>query len=286
MTKLRPAAAIGLSVLLLLPLDLAPAIAAATGTTAAPQAAPQTAAPPKARRARPREEPVGVEEPAGVVEPAALRALQRMSTYLSTVTSFEVKSETSRDLVTNDGQRLMLDGIANYKVRRPDGFVIEVNSDAKKRTYYYNGKTFTVFAPDLKFYATAPAPPTIPMTLDLLYQKFGISLPLQDLFSWSDPTLHRADTLKSGVAVGTSTIDGVETDQFAFREGDIDWQIWIQHDGDPLPRKVVIIDRSDPTHPTYTAELTWNVSPTLAAEDFTFHPGADAKPIRLTSVGQ
>ena len=280
MTKLRPAAAIGLSALLLLPLGVAPAIAAATATTATPQAATPKAAPSKTRRPRPRE------EPAGVVEPAAVRALQRMGSYLGTLTSFEVKSETSRDLVTNDGQRLMLDGTADYKVRRPDSFVIDVNSDAKKRTYYYNGKVFTVFAPDLKFYATAPAPPTIPETLDLLYDRFGISLPLQDLFSWSDPTLHRADTLKSGVAVGASTVDGVATDQYAFREGDIDWQIWIQHDGDPLPRKVVIIDRSDAAHPTYTAELTWNVSPTLAADDFTFHPGADAKLIRLTSVGQ
>jgi hypothetical protein len=53
-----------------------------------------------------------------------------------------------------------------------------------------------------------------------------------------------------------------------------------------LPRKVVIIDRADPAHPTYTAELTWTVSPTLTAEDFTFHPGTDAKQIRLTSAGQ
>ena len=221
-----------------------------------------------------------------MVEPAALKALQRMSGYLSTLTSFEVKSETSRDLVTNDGQRLTLDGVASYKVRRPDGFVIEVNSDAKKRTYYYNGKTFTVFAPDLNFYATAPAPPTIPATLDLLYDKFGISLPLEDLFRWNDPTASPRRYPEVRCRVGTSTIDGVETDQYAFREGDIDWQIWIQHDGDPLPRKVVIIDRADPAHPTYTAVLTWNVSPTLAAEDFTFHPGEDAKLIRLTSVGQ
>jgi hypothetical protein len=280
MSKVRLVAIIGLNLTLLLPLGVSPTIATAATTPTAATTAPAATAPTKPKRARRRE------EPAGVIEPAALQALQRMGSYLSTLTSFEVQSVTSRDMVTNDGQRLMLDGVANYKVRRPDGFVVEVNSDAKKRTYYYNGKTFTVFAPDLNFYASAAAPPTIPQTLDVLYDKFGISLPLEDLFRWGDPNLHRSDTVKSAVVVGKSTTGGVATDQYAFREGDIDWQIWIQHDGDPLPRKVVIIDRSDPANPTYTAELTWNASATLTADDFTFHPSKDAKLIRITSAGQ
>jgi hypothetical protein len=279
MSKVRLVATIGLS-LTLLPLGVAPTVVAAATTPTAATTEPAAATPKKVRRARLRE------EPSGVIEPAALQALQRMGSYLSTLTNFEVQSATNRDLVTNDGQRLMLDGVANYKVRRPDGFIIEVNSDAKKRTYYYNGKTFTVFAPDLNFYASATAPPTIPQTLDVLYDKFGISLPLEDLFRWGDPNLHRADTVKSAVVVGKSTTDGVATDQYAFREGAIDWQVWIQHDGDPLPRKVVIIDHTDPANPTYTAELTWNVAPTLTADDFTFHPDKDAKLIRITSAGE
>ena len=278
MSKVRLVATIGLS-LTLLPLGVAPTIAAAATTPTAAATTPAATAPTKPKRARRREEPVGV------IEPAAMQALQRMGSYLSTLTSFEVQSTTSRDLVTNDGQRLMLDGVANYKIRRPDGFVVEVNSDAKKRTYYYTGNTLPVFAPDLNFYASAAAPPTIPQTLDVLYDKFGISLPLEDLFRWGDPNLHRADSVKSAVAVGKSTIDGVATDQYAFREGDIDWQIWIQRDGDPLPRKVVIVDRTDPASPTYTAELTWNVTSALTADDFTFHPDKDAKLIRITSAG-
>jgi len=209
-----------------------------------------------------------------------------MGAYLKTLTAFQLTSVASLDLVTNDDERVQVDGVANYKVRRPDGFVIQVDTDLKKRTFFYNGKEFTVFAPELGFYATAPAPPTIRQTLDVLWQKFGISLPLEDLFRWSDPDNKRAETLTSGFVVGPATIDGVATDQYAFREGDIDWQIWIQHDGPPLPRKLVIIDRTDPARPAYSARLTWNVNPTLTANDFEFHPGPDAKAIRLTMVGQ
>jgi hypothetical protein len=77
-------------------------------------------------------------------------------------------------------------------------------------------------------------------------------------------------------------IDGVPTDHFVLREGDIDWQIWIQKGEQPLPRKLVITDRSDPAAPTYSAVLDWNLSPTFAADDFAFKPGKDAKSVRLT----
>lgn len=283
MTKLRLAVAIVLG-LLLLPLVVSPAIAAATptATTAATPAVAPAKAPARRRSARPRPR---VAETA-IVEPEARAALQRMGDYLGTLTAFGLKSEASLDLVTFDGQRLAVDGVANYKVRRPNGFVIEVATSAKQRTFYYDGKTFTIFAPNLGYYATTQAPATIRETLDVLYDKFGISLPLEDLFRWSDPTLHRADTLKSGFRVGPATIDGVATDQYAFREGDIDWQVWIQHEGQPLPRKLVIIDRTDPSYPAYTAVLTWDVSPTLTDDDFTFRPSHDAKRIRLSTVGQ
>ncbi|HVM98840.1 MAG TPA: DUF2092 domain-containing protein [Caulobacteraceae bacterium] len=287
MTKLRLAAAMGLSVLLLA-FGVSPAIAAAApaaAPAATPKAAPAKGAPGTAARRKGGRRGSQATTTA-IVEPAALKALQRMGDYLSTLTTFTVQSETSLDLVTEDGQRIQLDGVANYKVRRPDGFVIQVNTAAAKRTYYYDGKSFTISAPELGYYATAPAPPTIVQTLDVLYDKFGVALPLEDLFRWSDPTLNRSDSLTSGFVVGASTIDGVATDQYAFREGDIDWQIWIQHDGDPLPRKLVIIDRTDPAYPAYTARLTWNVSPSLAAADFTFQPGKDDKPIRLTAAGQ
>jgi hypothetical protein len=244
----------------------APASAPATATDAA--ATPDAATP-----------------AASDVEPEALQALQRMGDYLGTLNAFEIKAVTSLDLVTADGQRIQIDGTANYKVRRPAGFVISVDSDVKKRTFFYDGKAFTVFAPELHYYATAPAPSTNMQTLDKLEDKFGISLPVEDLFRWSDPSLKRSDELKSGFPVGTATIDGVKTDQYAFREGDIDWQIWIQHDGQPLPRKLVIIDRTDPANPTYTTLLTWNVTPTLTTDDFTFRPGKDDKLIRL-SAGQ
>lgn len=217
------------------------------------------------------------------VEPAAVQALQKMAAYLATLNTFEVRTVTSLDLVTESGQRITLDGTGSYKVRRPNGFVIEVATDWKKRVFLYDGKTFTMYAPELGYYATAAAPPTNIATLNVLYERYGIAFPIEDLFLWNDPKSRTPDQLSSAIAVGRNTVDGVLTDHYAYRQGDVDWQLWIEQGDRPLPRKLVIIDRSDLAQPAYTARLTWTVNPPLVDQDFAFRQAGSAKPIRLTA---
>jgi hypothetical protein len=220
---------------------------------------------------------------AGEVEEDALKALKRMGAYLDTLKTFGITANTTIDVVTVDGQRLQLDGVTNYKVRRPNGFVIDLKSDIKNRTFIYDGKKFTVSAPELKYYATVDAPATNAATLDAIYDKYGIAMPLEDLFHWNgDKT--REDKLLSGFVVGPATIDGVPTEHYAFREKDMDWQIWIQKGDKPLPKKLVIIDRTDPTGPTYVARLNWVENPTYTPQDFAFTPASDAKPIKFMAA--
>lgn len=220
------------------------------------------------------------------VDPDALQALNKMTTYLGTLQNFELVTQTTRDLVTEDGQRIQLDGAVDYKVRRPAGFVIEVDSNDRKRTFYYDGKQFTLFAPQLGYYATVAAPATNLQVLDRISDTYGIELPLEDLFRWNDPNNPHREALTSGFHVGPATIDGVQTEQYAFRGPRADWQIWIEKGDRPLPRKLMIVDRSDPAMPAYTARLNWKLNPTFADADFTFKPGPDAKPIKLTAANQ
>jgi hypothetical protein len=236
------------------PLHTATALAFAIGLSLIPMAATVAAPGPAAAKAAPND----------TVEPAALQALMRMSDYLGTLSTFEIKSDTTLDIVTKNGQRLQLGGVAQYKVRRPNGFQIDVVSDFRSRRFYFDGKQFTVFAPKLGYYATAEAPPTIRETLDVIYNKYGIALPLEDLFRWSDPDSPRAQKLTSGFLVGPAIVGGVTTDHYAFREGDHDWEIWIQQGEQPIPRKLAIVDRSDPARPAYVARLSWNVRPARA----------------------
>jgi hypothetical protein len=178
-----------------------------------------------------------------------------------------------------------MDAVVRYKIKKPDAFTISIDSDGKKRAYYYDGKNFTIYSPMMKFYASADAPPTIRATLDTLRDKYGIALPLEDLFRWNDAE-DPSTKLTSAFKVGTATIDGVATDHYAFRQEKTDWQIWIKQGEQPLPVKVVIVDQVDPAHPAYTARLSWTLNPTLTAADFVYTPGADAMRIQLSELAK
>jgi hypothetical protein len=217
-----------------------------------------------------------------VVDPSAVAAIKRMAAYLRSLKSMEIVSESSLDVVTGEGQKVQLDGITTYRARNP-GFVINYVSDLKARSFIYDGKNFTVYAPLLGLYATVPAPATNQEVLDTAYNKFGIALPLEDLIRWTEPNdIHPVD-LKSAYKLGTATLDGVKTDHYVFRGPQLDWEIWLQQGEQPLPRKLVIVDRTNAAMPTFTSRLAWRVDPSLTDADFAFKPGKDDHPIELAT---
>lgn len=221
--------------------------------------------------------------PAAVVDPAALQALEAMGAYLRTLTAFEMKADILADEVTADGRKLQIGSTVTYKARKPSKLTIDTVSDRKLRKLYYDGKQLTLYAPRVGYYAQASAPPTIRETLDVLYDKYGVEVPLEDLFRWGEPGDSR-DALTRGFYVGPARIGGVETDQYAYSTGDVDWQVWIARGDKPVPRKIVITSLFDDAQPQFSATMDWNTAPSLKDADFTFTPPADAKSITFASA--
>jgi hypothetical protein len=216
------------------------------------------------------------------LEPEALEALTKMSTYLRTLKSFEMRSETVREEIDSRDQKLQFLGTTTYKARAPNGLVVEVAEDRRIRRFVYDGKSATLLAPRMGFYATVAAPPTIRELLDVLNKKYGVAFPLEDLFLWGTDADHRKN-LQRGYLVGFARIGGQDADQYAFREKGLDWQIWVARGPKPLPLRVVIAGTSDPKLPQMEASLKWNTEPKFAADTFVFKPPAGAKPITIAS---
>lgn len=219
--------------------------------------------------------------PQAKIDQGAIDAIQGMSRYLSSLNSFRLNTEGTLDAVTADGQRIQMDGSTQYEVKKP-GFVIKYTSDKKNRNFYYDGKQFTEYSPNLGYYSTVPAPPTNREVLDTIYERYGIRLPLEDLFRWNDDkNQQRIEKFRAAYNLGTATLGGVKTTHYAFREPDVDWEVWIDQGDKPLPRKLSIVDRTDPARPAFTTRLNWTVNPPLNNADFTFVPGADAMKIPM-----
>ncbi len=220
---------------------------------------------------------------AAVIDPGAIQALERMGNYLRGIQTVEVRSKATRDeVLTDTGQKVQFGGEAVYRIRRPNAFSIEWNTDRKQRTFIYDGSTFTIYSPRMHVYAQADAPGTIAEMVDQMEDRYGIPVPLSDLFYWgSEPVTD----LQLASRIGYARVNGQETDQYAYRRGDIDWQVWIARGPQPLPVKVVITTRSDPAQPQFTAELSWRLNPSFAPATFAFRPPADAHEIELTERG-
>jgi len=220
---------------------------------------------------------------ATTLDPVAIEALKGMGNYLKSLQTFEVHSNATMEAALQDTDLLVHLGYeGTYRVQRPNAFYVQLKSDRTVREYFYDGKSLTVNVPRQNLYATAAAPSTIRQTVDKIYNDYGISLPLADLFYWSESPM--TDGITSAVRVGFARINGQETDQFVYRGEDLDWQVWIARGSAPLPLKIVITDRSQTLRPSYSAELTWNTSPKFSARDFTFTPDPKATSIKLAAL--
>jgi hypothetical protein len=217
------------------------------------------------------------------LDPDAMAMLDKMGSYLRTLTAFQVQSTTSREDVLDDGQKIATDGTVDLLVQRPNRLRVEIQNDARHRMFFYDGKSFTMWARLVNYYASVPAPPTLAELVDVLNDKYDIELPLADLFYWGTDKA-KVNQITSAIDVGPSQVGGVSCEHLAFRQDGIDWQLWLQSGAYPLPRKLVITTTSDDAKPQYTSVLTWNLAPAFDNEAFMFDPPADAHKISIQEV--
>lgn len=211
-------------------------------------------------------------------DPDAIAALHKMGAALRGLQSFGVHADVIEEEVLTTGQKLQSSGTIDIKARRPNAIRMDVKSDKKERTLYYDGKNATLFSPRLGYYATFAAPPTIAEMLKAASEKYAIETPLADLFAWGGGT-DPAAQLQSAFRVGTETINGQICDHYAMRQTGNDWQVWIQQGANALPCKLVITTTDDPSMPQYSAVYRWAPQENHAARTFVFTPPPNARKI-------
>jgi hypothetical protein len=217
------------------------------------------------------------------IDANAIAALQKMGTYLRTLKSFGVHAIVTTEDVMEDGEKIQRSNVTDLIAVRPNKMRVDIADQRQPRTLYYDGKTFTMWAPRVKYYATAPAPATIIDLVDTLDAKFDIEVPFVDLFRWGTPESDVAD-ITDATDIGPVSINGVTSEQYAFRQKGLDWQVWIQNGEFPLPLKLVLTTTTDDARPQHSSLYTWNLAPSYNDKAFVFDPPADAKKITFAEV--
>jgi hypothetical protein len=220
---------------------------------------------------------------ASAIDPASIQALKDMGAFLQTLKRFQVSTELTGERVLADGQKLQHTATADMDVERPNKVRALMRSARSERELVYDGKTVTLYTPAQKYYSTVEYTDTIGNLIDRLQERYGVELPLSDLFLWGTP-LAPLDKIESAMNAGQDFIGDELCDHYAFRQGKADWQIWIAAGIKPLPRKLVITSRTDEARPQSVHMIDWNLKPTYKDTVFKFAPPKGASKIEIVPV--
>ena len=104
--------------------------------------------------------------------------------------------------------------------------------------------------------------------LDHLSDKYKVNLPVADLM-FSDVSKALKESIISSEYLGIRTVQGVKTHHLSFESAGTDWQIWIEADASPLPRRFVVTYVKDKGEPQFMAQLDqWSIGGDMDASLF------------------
>ena len=227
--------------------------------------------------------PAGAAPAASAVDQASIQALKDMGAFLQTLKRFWVSTELTGERVLVDGQKLQHTATADMDVERPNKLRALMHSARSERELIYDGKTVTLYTPAQKYYSAVEFDGTIGELINRLEARFGVELPLSDLFLWGTAAAP-LDKIESAMNAGQDFVGDDLCDHYAFRQGKIDWQVWITTGSKPLPRKIVITNRADEARPQSVSAINWDLKPTFKDSVFKFTPPKGATKIDMVPV--
>jgi len=217
------------------------------------------------------------------VDQASIQALKDMGAHLQSLKRFRVSTELTGERVLADGQKLQHTATADMDVERPNKLRALMHSARSERQLFYDGKTVTLYTPAQKYYSTVEFSGTLGELIGRLKERYGVEVPLSDLFLWGTPAAP-LDKIQSAMNAGQDYIDDDLCDHYAFRQANADWQIWITTGSKPLPRKVVITNRADEARPQSVSLIDWNLKPAFKDAVFKFTPPKGATKIEIVPL--
>lgn len=214
----------------------------------------------------------------------AAKVLKAMTDYVASQKVISATYDTDIEVLTNDLQKIQFASSGQMLLNRPDKVRASRIGGYTNVELVFDGKTFSVLGKNLNAYAQTDATGSIDQLVARLRNEFGMAIPGADLM------LSGAyDELMKGVLdskhIGRGVIDGIECDHLAFRNPDVDWQIWVQLGDRPIPRKYVITSKAVTGAPQYTLRIKeWKTDVQVPADAFAFKPPADAKKVDISAL--
>jgi hypothetical protein len=218
-------------------------------------------------------------------EPDPMALLKKFAEALSSAERFRYIAQTGFDVVQDNGQKIEFGATREVSVRRPDrSHAFIVRRDGNKTEFFYDGEQATLLERDENVYAQAVVPGTLEGALDYLTTKVGVPSPLAELVDpklWDELTV----AIESSVYVDTVTLGRRSCHHLAFRQQNIDWQLFVETDARSLPCRIVITYKLEEDSPQFRADfLEWDLAPEVPDSMFVFTKPEGSQQIPLVAV--
>jgi hypothetical protein len=214
----------------------------------------------------------------------ATKILKAMTDYVASQKVISATYDSDIEVITNNLQKIQFASSGQLLLSRPDKARVSRIGGYVDAELVFDGKTLSVLGKNLNAYAQTDATGSIDQLVARLRDEFGVPIPGADLLLSGAYDEMMMDVLDAK-HIGRGVIDGVECDHLAFRNSDVDWQIWIEVGSRPIPRKYVITSKTVNGAPQYTLRIKdWKTDVQVPADAFAFKPMADAKKVDFAAL--
>jgi hypothetical protein len=214
----------------------------------------------------------------------ATKILKAMTDYVASQKVISATYDSDIEVITNKLQKIQFASSGQMLLSRPDKARVSRLGGYVDAELVFDGKTLSVLGKNLNAYAQTDATASVDQLVARLRDEFGVPIPGADLLLSGAYDEMMMDVLDAK-HIGRGVIDGVECDHLAFRNNDVDWQIWIQLGSRPIPRQYVITNKAVAAAPQYTLRIKeWKTDVQVPADAFAFKPPADAKKVDIMAL--
>jgi hypothetical protein len=213
-------------------------------------------------------------------DPRAMAELQKMGQALAQAKTLSFNESSTTPIRGPNGQWLHILKTAKVELQRPNSLFVETGGDAFLQKIYFDGKTFSVSAPEHQLYSQEEMPGDIDAMLAMAAKKSGDAFTFSDVLI-SDPLATWTKDLDGALFVGESMHGNEKLAHLAFTAKDVDWEMWVNQK-DHLPRMVYVKYIGVEKTPSLMIEFTkWKVNAPIPASVFNFVAPANAKKAKL-----
>jgi hypothetical protein len=204
--------------------------------------------------------------------------LKAMSDYVASQKNISIAYDSDIEVITAELQKIQFTSSGQIQLSRPDKVHASRTGGYADVEFFYDGKTFTIYGKNLSVFAQSGSPGSIDQLVDRLRAEYFVEAPGADLLLTNVYGKLIEDVIDAK-HIGLGVIDGVECEHLAFRNLDVDWQIWVEAGARPIPRKYVITSKAVTGGPQYTLRIKDWKTDAATADAFVFTPPAAAKKV-------